>query len=126
MDGTFTDIQQGQGCPECGGTRKRTEEDYRNIAREKGIKWIGPYPANVSKKTLWLCSEGHKFSARYSSVYRGVGSICAGNLPPSVNSHSAFAAEIGLEWLGPLPSSKREKQIGNAAQGIYLQHRSQP
>ena len=50
------------GCPVC---NKRTPEDYHTLAKSCGFKWIGPKVANTAIKTVWECSQGHRWRQTY-------------------------------------------------------------
>ena len=49
----------GNGCKYCSGKAQKTAKDYHNLARDKGLKWLGPHPGSVHGLTNWECSEGH-------------------------------------------------------------------
>ena len=67
----YDSIKQGQGCPHCSGRAPRIFEDYCELAREKRLKWIGPLPSNTDTPSLWECSQGHQWQARYHDIKRG-------------------------------------------------------
>jgi len=70
----YNTIQHGRGCPYCSNCVKKTEEDYHNLAKNHGFKWVGvELPLNVSTKTLWKCEKGHRWEATYSNLQQGRG-----------------------------------------------------
>ena len=73
----YSDMRYSKKCPICSSNSryKRTnynKEDYHNLAKEKGIKWVGKELPNNSKElTKWECKEGHTFSMRYNDIQQG-------------------------------------------------------
>lgn len=61
------------GCPKCGGKIRVIADDYRRLASERGLTWLGPLPPTVHDHTNWRCSEGHEWPAAYSMVRSGTG-----------------------------------------------------
>ena len=56
-------------CPQCYPSRHKQENDYHDLARSKGIYWVGKeLPPNSHVKTTWECAEGHIWRATYASV----------------------------------------------------------
>ena len=90
------------GCPVCAGNAPKTPRDYHALARERGLRWLGPEAANTSTKTWWECKDGHQWEADYRRVQRGDGCpICYGNAPKSPEDYHSLAAQRGLRWVGP-------------------------
>jgi very-short-patch-repair endonuclease len=70
----YNDIHNGQGCSRCCGNIKKTIDDYRFLAEERGFKWVGEkLPKNVVTKTWWECGKGHKWEAVYHNIKTGYG-----------------------------------------------------
>ncbi|MEE9213964.1 MAG: hypothetical protein V3U54_04095 [Thermodesulfobacteriota bacterium] len=55
-------IKSNKWCPDCGGVVKRTIEEMRRVAEERGGKCLSNVYVNAHTKLLWKCSEGHKWS----------------------------------------------------------------
>lgn len=70
-ESTYSDIRAGYGCAHCAGLAKKTENDYRLLAKKSGFKWIGPMVANIKTKTWWRCKKGHQWKATYNQVQQG-------------------------------------------------------
>jgi len=84
------------------GLTKKTPADYREIARQRCFRWLGPAVPTTATPTTWECPHGHRWAARYKDVQRGSGCpLCAGNIPRTPADYHALAAARGLEWLGP-------------------------
>jgi len=99
----FNQIQQGQGCRKCTGLSPKTAEDYRALADKRGFTWVGPSTLNTRTRTGWVCAEGHRWDATYSSVFGGSGCPeCSGNLRKTIADFCRVADERGFLWLGPL------------------------
>jgi predicted nucleic acid-binding Zn-ribbon protein len=116
-EAVYNNIQQGKGCPSCGGSLPKTEKDYRYLAAQKGIEWIGEtLPPNVKTKTSWQCSEGHRWDATHDSVH-GSGQGCPDcgteirlkKKRLKDDQYHELAKEKGIKWLGPLPSNNHTK-----------------
>lgn len=126
---SFSHIKQGTGCPHCAGVVPKTEEDYRAVAEEYGLQWLGPMPSNIGQKTLWRCRNGHEFPSPYHTVSRGFGCRrCAGSFPKSPEDYHKLAEEKGFKWLGSQVKNTNTKtqwvcpkgHLANAAYGeIY-------
>ena len=62
----------GSGCPYCQGVVPLTEEQFRQIAAEHHLEWLGP-AASYREKTWWKCAQGHLWEAHYGNVREGKG-----------------------------------------------------
>lgn len=69
----YTNIKSGWGCPYCSGKVRKVEKDYYNLAKEKGIRWLGYFPETTHSDTLWGCSNNHKFKSTYNRIQQGCG-----------------------------------------------------
>lgn len=92
------------------GGRRKTPEDYRALAKERGHKWSGPEVPNTKTNTWWGCPRGHKWEATYNSIHKGTGCPhCAGNARKLPEDYHALAEECEFEWLGPEISNTATK-----------------
>lgn len=75
-------LLQGNGCPECGGTRQRTPEEFVSLMAEMHprITCLSPY-TRAADKVDCRCEEcGYEWSPQASSLISGKGCpSCAGN-----------------------------------------------
>ncbi len=75
----YTHIQGGRGCPECAiqrnaDSRRLKEADYHALAARRNFRWVGNNVAQDARcKTVWICENGHSFSASYNNVDKGRG-----------------------------------------------------
>ena len=67
----FKSIWADSGCPKCSGLEKLTESDYKILAQEYGVEWLGPLPKNSNAKTNWRCGRGHILMSAYQSIRSG-------------------------------------------------------
>lgn len=67
----FHAIRGGTGCPRCQGVCRKTAEEYRALAAERGIRWLGRDAVPVLQKTLWRCERGHRWRTCYSKIQQG-------------------------------------------------------
>lgn len=64
-------IQQGSWCPDCGGVRRRTIEEMRALAAERGGRCLATKYVNDPTNLRWRCAEGHEWDASPSNVKKG-------------------------------------------------------
>jgi very-short-patch-repair endonuclease len=91
-------------------TKRKTKQDYIELATRREFKWVGEFPQSTNYKTDWQCQQQHKWSAAYNSISQGSGCpYCAGNAPASIEDYAALAQLNGLDFIGPLPANVRAK-----------------
>lgn len=74
---SYLAILHGNGCGYCSKTARKTAGDYADLARNRGLFWLGPMVEHTKIKTAWQCAKGHTFQAKYNSVHnRGSCPIC--------------------------------------------------
>lgn len=84
------------GCSVCSGTVKRTKDDYRALAKERDLEWLGPQlPESTGANTLWRCFKGHIFPRYYSNLSGPAREcpICNGGLPRLIDAYPEQVAE---------------------------------
>jgi very-short-patch-repair endonuclease len=114
----YSNIQQGSGCPICVNRVQKMPEDYRQIAQERGFRWLGPEVKDTPSKTFWECSLGHRWEASYSGIQQGYGCPrCSGLLPRTESDYYALAEERGFRWLGQEAVNTRTKTIWECSLG---------
>ncbi|MCK5116998.1 MAG: DUF559 domain-containing protein [Candidatus Aegiribacteria sp.] len=97
----YNAIQQGRGCPHCAGLVPKNKDDYELLARERGFKWLGPFPKSAHAKTEWRCPDGHTWYATYSKIRMGRGCpVCAGHMRKTPREYHELAKSLGLQWIG--------------------------
>ena len=70
----YNNVRQGSGCSTCSGKARKIEEDYHDLAKNRGFKWIGRIlPKNIKDPTWWECEKGHRWETTYSSIQQGSG-----------------------------------------------------
>jgi len=101
-DAVYANIQQGYGCPKCGGSLRKEPFDYEVLAKSKGLEWLGPIVTNNKTKTNWRCSAGHIWQAPYSSVQQGNQCyLCTKNTGGQHVTHDSFEkADIAFQPAG--------------------------
>lgn len=96
---TYSSILGGSGCPECSGNLRKTIEEFRRVAEERGFLWHGPLVPNSKTKTEWECPEGHRWFAPFNAVQQGNGCWeCSGLMPKNPEDYRRLAAERGFVW----------------------------
>ena len=53
--------------------KRKTTEDYHELAKKRGFLFKGDAPKNTKRKALWVCKEGHEFISVYNSIQQGGG-----------------------------------------------------
>lgn len=104
----YNKIQQGRRCPYCHQRkpRRKRSADYHALAKAHGLKWLGPEVPTISTKTLWQCSEGHKWETTYRSINQDKGCLeCMKYYGQrhwkTTTDYHALAKARGFKWLGP-------------------------
>ena len=110
-DACYDKIRSGRGCPHCSNRASKTPDDYRELATERGFKWLGPQVSTTLIKTLWQCENEHKWVTAYKSIRKGNGCPhCSRKIPKTTQDYYDLANEADLEWLGEeLPTNSRIK-----------------
>lgn len=66
-------ILSGQGCPECGGTRKKTHEEYEKELSSTEYEVLEPYTTNAAKILHKHIICGHEWLVSPNSILSGKG-----------------------------------------------------
>ncbi len=98
----YRHLQQGSGCPTCGGNAPRTPADYRALAKKRGLRWLGPEAPNTSTPTGWVCRRGHRLNKKYNALEQMQGCpVCTGRARKTPEDYKALARKRSFRWLGP-------------------------
>lgn len=78
FEGPLDKIIQGHGCQECydmrrGDSQRYGATQYRQLASENNIEWLGSEVKRTDEMTKWRCENGHEFSTTYDTVRDGKG-----------------------------------------------------
>lgn len=68
---TADHVKRGSWCRECRGLKKKTLDDMKKLAAEKGGDCLSEVYESGAKKLDWLCAAGHTWSARGYAVTSG-------------------------------------------------------
>lgn len=112
-------IQQKRKCPYCSNHVPKNVVDYRQLAKDNKIEYLGPFPKTTQDKTRWRCGSGHIFNTRYSSIQQGHGChFCntgGSNLPGGSwyleRDYHTLAREKGLSFVGPFYNGLKAKEV---------------
>lgn len=94
----YNDIYNGNGCPSCSGRLCKTEKDYYELAKNRGFKWIGPFPRTTGCKTWWECKREHRWQAKYNKIQQGEG--CPVCIRISDIEYYNVGRSRGIFWVG--------------------------
>lgn len=113
-----------QGCRDCGlkiqVEKKRLKSDhYHELAKEKGIEWLGPLPANNKEKTWWKCPKGHQWEANKGAVRQTrLCPICNNRYPKTEKDYHSLAKTKGFSWVSTdIPKSVLHKTTWECSKG---------
>lgn len=67
----YNNIQQGQWCPDCTTTKKKTIEDCKQIAKQNNGDCLSEKYINCKTKMLWKCNFGHRWSSVFDKIVQG-------------------------------------------------------
>ena len=126
-EATYSAIQQGKGCHKCGGTTRKVESDYYDLASQKGIEWVGrKAPQNALTKTIWRCVVEHEWEGTYKSIRKSAGSgcpYCAGNKQKTPYDYALLAEKRDFIWMGPPTANATTKTTWQCLKGHVWQAR---
>ncbi len=91
------------GCKYCSRKAQKTDADYRDLAKKKGLEWLGPHPGSVHNPTKWKCVEGHKFESRFQVIRKAPGNGCArcsGMAKKTRADYEAVEKDGRMRWAG--------------------------
>lgn len=105
--------QRHSGCNVCSKRASKTVSDYKALATERQLEWLGPVlPKNIYHKSRWKCLVcGQERNATYSAIRNTVRGcpLCSGLAKLTAGDYAAIAAACGLFWLGPMVKNNRRK-----------------
>ena len=121
-EAAFDAIRRGSGCPACynegrGQTLRKAHEDYTTLARQCGLRWVGPEVQNTASKTRWECKEGHNWEATYGNIRQGKGCPTCAIVRQAEQrrkkgcDYHALAEDRGFRWLGPEVADAHTKKL---------------
>lgn len=104
-ESTYSKVRSGRGCPICSNEIRSEKqrfgpEKYIALSEIRGFKWNGPEVPNSSVDTIWICENGHQWTAPYHRINSGAGCpFCYGNLKKTPADYHAIAKSRGFRWL---------------------------
>lgn len=125
---SYRGIQFWGKCTMCSGYTKSID-DYHNLAKSKGIKWIGSeLPSYANETTEWECVCGTKVKNSYYTVYwkTGLCRKCAyaqvgRKKQLSIKNYIEIGKEKNFYWLGK--SVPRNVEIHTSWQCLICGHK---
>lgn len=81
----------------------RPDSDYHELARQRGIEWLGPYTGNTGDRTRWRCEAGHEYATTYHTIQSSKGNGCQRchlQTKHGESEYHALARHKGIAWLG--------------------------
>lgn len=91
---------------------RKTPDDYRKLATNRGFNWLGPEVSNTVTKTRWQCDQGHKWYSIYSNIRKGSGCpYCAKKAPKRSADYHLLAKKRKFKWLGSTIKTVMDKTL---------------
>ena len=87
-------------CPYCGKVARKTIEDMRKLAENRGGKCLSETYLNIGVAILWECKEGHQWTATPRSIQSGKWCPhCAGKAKRTIEEMQKIAKERSGKFL---------------------------
>jgi predicted lactoylglutathione lyase len=111
-------IKTGTWCPHCAGIVKRTIEEMREIAEERGGKCLSDTYVNSQTQLMWECAEGHQWKAKPNYIKTGSWCPrCAGKAKGTIEEMRSIAEERGGKCLSSTYVNAHRKLLWECAEG---------
>jgi hypothetical protein len=115
-------IKTGTGCPFCANVVRKTTTDAHHLAESMGFKFLSPEFINTRTKHHWECSQGHKWSAPYTSIQQGIGCPhCSNNVRKTITDAQNLAEKRGFIFLSTEFYNTKTKYTWECNAGHYWQ-----
>lgn len=88
---------------------RKTEEDYHELAKIKGFKWLGTIiPPKIGHKTEWECSKGHRTQKAYVVLSKPNAGckICNSKVRKTEEDYLNIGKPYGISWIGDIIPKK--------------------
>lgn len=84
--------------------KRKTAQDYFDLANRRGFKFIGPMPKNTTIRTSWECPNGHTFEQAYGRINVGNGCPeCSGKRKLTIEDYKKLGKKNGFQIIGDKP-----------------------
>lgn len=100
--------------------KKKTDQDYHELAREKGLTWLGSNASGVEEYTWWKGTCGHRVKMMYTQVRQGRHLCLACVYEENISKRRIPASEYiklaesrGYKWLG-----EKVKSVENSSKWL--------
>lgn len=99
----------------------KTAEDYHELAKERGMVFVGQVPTLTTTKTLWQCHHcGRAYDRSYKQMRQIPHCRCQGEKAVSIDQYRLLAKALGIEWAGAqIPLTTTESTQWKSGQQIF-------
>ena len=103
--------------------KRIVEEQYNEVAQERGFVFIGPYTGRTHDAVTWQCDQGHKWNTRYSHILRGhscpfcVAERTATKKRIKKDDYHKLAQQNGFAFIGPYTASTLDSVAWKCTRG---------
>lgn len=121
-ESTPSSIKNGQWCPHCAGTLKKSVGDAVAMAKRNKGKCLSKFYKNARSNLIWQCKNGHIWRASYDNVMKGTWcKICslqkmAENNRIGIKKMKAIAAKQGGRCLSNIYINNKSKLLWKCSQ----------
>ncbi len=114
----FNSIKNGRWCATCKGLKKKTIDDCKKVAKEKGGECLSDEYIGANSKMLWRCDKGHQWYATFGMInYKTWCGECYGTKRKSIDDCKRIAKERGGECLETEYINNRTKMLWTCSKG---------
>ena len=109
----WNDFQQGNRCPICFGTPKKTIKEIRKFATSIGYNLISTKYINAIEKLKFICPDNHRFEVSWNNFSSDNGSRCpiCWNIKNRGSNHHRWKGGISFEPYCEIFSDKEFREF---------------
>lgn len=96
---------------------KLTAQHYHELAKMRGLEWVGMTLPTTTEHTLWRCPLGHEFNTSFNSIRRHGCPHCSRKARKSPDDYAALAIRFGLVWHEDYPQNSISLTTWTCSQG---------
>ena len=111
-------IKRGRWCPVCGGKKKSTIGEMKEIAKERGGKCLSKEYISTHSPLIWQCKEGHQWEAVPGNIKKGSWCpVCGGTQKGTIEQMQEIARERGGKCLSKIYMNAYSKLTWQCKEG---------
>ena len=96
----FSSLQNGIGCAECAGQKKKTIKEVKSEFDKRGFTLLSDTYTNVFSPLEYFCTRGHQTKISFDSLRRGKGCLeCSGKRKKTIEEAKQLFTDRGFTLL---------------------------